>query len=41
MFFGRMLDKIRLHSAGVLPADYNRGHGFDGRMCRFLGLGTA
>jgi gluconokinase len=36
VFFGRMLDKIRLHAAGRLPADYNRGHGFDGRMQRFL-----
>ena len=36
VFFGRMLDKIRLHSQGKLPGDYNLGHGFDGRMCRFL-----
>ena len=36
VFFGRMLDKIRLHATGNLPADYNRGHGFDGRMGRFL-----
>jgi gluconokinase len=36
VFFGRMLDKIRLHAEGRLPPDYNRGHGFDGRMCRFL-----
>jgi gluconokinase len=36
VFFGRMLDKIRLHSQGRLPADYNRGTGFDGRVCRFL-----
>lgn len=36
MFFGRMLDKIRLHAAGKLPADYNCGFGFDGRVCRFL-----
>lgn len=34
--FGRMLDKIRLHAQGKLPADYNRGHGFDGRCLRFL-----
>ena len=36
VFFGRVLDKIRLHTAGKLPADYNRGHGLDGRVCRFL-----
>lgn len=36
VFFGRMLDKIRLHAAGRLPADYNRGTGLDGRVCRFL-----
>jgi hypothetical protein len=38
VFFGRMLDKIRLHAQGKLPADYlqYRGRGFDGRVCRFL-----
>jgi len=38
--FGRMLDKIRLHAAGRLPADYhaNLGIGFDGRTCLFLGV---
>ena len=36
VFFGRMLDKIRLHAQGRLPPDYNRGSGFDGRTCRFL-----
>jgi Domain of unknown function (DUF5069) len=36
VFFGRMLDKIRLHAQGKLPADYNRGFGFDGRCVRFL-----
>jgi hypothetical protein len=38
--FGRMLDKIRLHAAGKLPADYipNLGTGFDGRCCQFLGI---
>lgn len=36
VFFGRMLDKIRLHAAGKLPSDYNRGSGFDARMCRLL-----
>ena len=39
VFFGRMLDKIRLHAQGKLPADYNRGTGFDGRVCRFLQIG--
>jgi hypothetical protein len=36
--FGRMLDKIRLHAAGKLPADYqeNLGKGFDERCCHFL-----
>ena len=36
VFFGRMLDKIRLHAQGKLPADYKRGTGTDGRVCRFL-----
>jgi carbohydrate kinase (thermoresistant glucokinase family) len=38
--FGRMLDKIRLHSEDRLPADYhaNLGIGFDGRTCNFLGI---
>jgi hypothetical protein len=38
VYFGRMLDKIRLHAAGQLPADYveNLGKGFDGRCCHFL-----
>lgn len=37
-YFGRMLDKIRLHAAGALPADYipNLGDGFDGRCVSFL-----
>ena len=38
VFFGRMLDKIRLHAAGRLPADYNRGFGMDARICTFLKL---
>jgi len=44
VYFGRMLDKIRLHAAGKLPADYvaNLGEGhpnfIDGRCCRFLGI---
>jgi hypothetical protein len=39
VYFGRMLDKIRLHAAGRLPADEygaNLGKGFDGRCCSFL-----
>ena len=36
--FGRMLDKIRLHAQGKLPADYvpNLGKGFDSRCVNFL-----
>lgn len=40
VYFGRMLDKIRLHAKGVLPADYNIGtrewFDFDSRCTRFL-----
>ena len=36
VFFGRMLDKIRLHAQGKLPPDYNLGPGMDGRCARFL-----
>jgi hypothetical protein len=38
VFFGRMLDKVRLHAKSALPADYqaNLGAGSDGRVCRFL-----
>lgn len=38
VYFGRMLDKIRLHADGNLPTDYqpNLGKGFDGRCVRFL-----
>jgi gluconokinase len=42
--FGRMLDKIRLHAAGKLPAGYQDNLGdnqltrLDGRCCRFLGI---
>ena len=37
-YLGRMLDKIRLHAAGKLPADYigNLGGGFDERAVNFL-----
>src|SRR4051812_9990960 len=44
VYFGRMLDKIRLHAGGKLPQDYvvNLGDGqfytLDGRCCRFLGV---
>jgi hypothetical protein len=39
VYFGRMLDKIRLHARGALPvADYaaNLGKGFDLRCVNFL-----
>jgi hypothetical protein len=40
VFFGRMLDKIRLQQAGKLPPGYNLGdqnpNFFDGRSTRFL-----
>ncbi len=38
VFFGRTLDKIRLHAAGKLPAEFqsNLGKGFDARACSFL-----
>jgi hypothetical protein len=39
VYFGRMLDKIRLNAAGKLPlGDYgaNLGKGFDARCCAFL-----
>ena len=41
--FGRMLDKIRAHDRGELPADWvpNLGKGFDGRCARFLGIDYA
>jgi hypothetical protein len=42
VYFGRMLDKIRLHDAGKLPSDYNIGTeswwDFDSRCTRFLGI---
>lgn len=44
VYFGRMLDKIRLHSRGMLPAEYRSNLGeaaaglFDARCCRFLGV---
>ena len=36
VFFGRMLDKIRLHAEGKLPPDYKHGAGTDLRVCRLL-----
>jgi gluconokinase len=39
VYFGRMIDKIRLHSRAALPvADYvaNLGKGFDLRCCNFI-----
>jgi len=38
VYFGRMLDKIRLHQAGKLSPDYieNLGTGFDERCCHWL-----
>jgi gluconokinase len=47
VYFGRMLDKLRLHAAGKLPADYQANLGdtrpnlFDARSCRFLGVNYA
>jgi gluconokinase len=40
VYFGRMLDKIRLHARGELPAEYqpNLGKGFDAKCCAFLHL---
>ena len=38
VFFGRMLDKIRLYDQGELPDDYNRGFGFDERCFKFLNI---
>src|SRR5437773_5673427 len=37
-YFGRMLDKIRLHAKGQLPSDYheNLGKGFDQKCVTFL-----
>jgi hypothetical protein len=37
-YFGRMLDKIRLHAAAQLPLEYqaNLGGGFDGRCVQLL-----
>lgn len=43
VYFGRMVDKIRLQDAGRLPPGYNLGADdwwfFDARCTRFLGIG--
>lgn len=38
VYFARMLDKIRMHTAGTLPTDYvpNLGAGFDLKCVQFL-----
>jgi gluconokinase len=40
VYFPRMLDKIRLHAAGTLPAAYHKhlGTDFDGRCVRLLAV---
>lgn len=40
VFFGRMLDKIRINASGMLAPDYNRnvGKGFDMRCAEHLGV---
>jgi gluconokinase len=42
VYFGRMLDKIRLHDRGRLPPGFNLGeedwYFFDARCVRFLGV---
>ncbi len=40
VYFGRMLDKIRVHVRGELPEEYqpNLGKGFDAKCCAFLHL---
>ena len=40
VYFGRMVDKVRLEQAGKLPEDYraNLGEGFDKACCDFLGV---
>jgi gluconokinase len=47
VYFGRMLDKIRLAAARNLPPDWEAARGmkhhtsFDARCCRFLGIDYA
>lgn len=40
VYFPRMLDKIKLHAQGKLPADYvnNLGKAFDDRCCQYLAV---
>lgn len=40
VYFGRMVDKLRLEQAGKLPEEYraNLGEGFDKACCDFLGI---
>ena len=40
VYFGRMLDKIRLHQRSELPAEFqsNLGEGFDKACVQFLGV---
>ncbi len=42
-YFGRMLDKIRVHAQGKLPPEYqaNLGKGFDGNCVTFFHLDYA
>jgi hypothetical protein len=43
VYFGRMLDKIRVHAKGELPAEYqpNLGKGFDSKCVDFLRIDYA
>lgn len=47
VYFGRMLDKIRLYEAGTLPEGWHAARGstmkgsFDSRCCGFLGIDYA
>jgi hypothetical protein len=47
VYFGRMLDKVRLAAAGKLPPDWETARGvksktsFDARCCRFLQIDYA
>lgn len=47
VYFGRMLDKIRLHAEGKLPQEWATMLGdsylgsFDSRICHFLGINYA
>jgi hypothetical protein len=43
VYFGRMLDKIRVYAKGELPEEYrpNLGKGFDAKCCVFLHIDYA